>query len=75
MEMSPHQTLLVDPQRVVIVEMVAWVMLLHRALDLVAEALDLTVEPLRRIMEDSRVTAEEDSSKSKGDFKTCREDL
>ena len=39
------------------------------------QVLDLVVEPLRLIKAGSGVTAEEDSSKSEGDFEDCRDVL
>lgn len=62
------------PVRVIVVKSVTWVLLLYRALSLVAKALNLIVEPLRRILKGSIATEEEGSSRSKEGFKIYRED-
>ena len=71
----PLQTVGEIPTRVWITETVARVMLLRRVLNLAGQALDLAVEPLRLIEATSEAIVEEGSSKSKEDFKECRDNL
>ena len=69
----PLQTTGKTLTRVWIVETVAQVLMLNRALDLAGEALDLRVEPLRRIMAVSKVMEEGGLSKSEEDFEECED--